>query len=362
MKSFWTITICAIFCINCGDKQQTTHPKIKTLTLSVYASAEVKPKDYYLVYPSTPGIIEEWFVEVGDTIKKGQLIAQIKNDNSLLQVESAELSNQLATEKYKGTANMLKSIQTEIEATERQLVLDSANYARQASLWSKKIGSQTDFEASQLRYDLTKNRLVNLQQRLNQSKIELRNAYLQSQKNLKVATTQLGDFGVKSIIDGRVFDIKNKKGELVGNQQPIAAIGKNEEYIIEMWVDEQDIAKIRLNQDFYVTLDAYPQQAFKGIVSKMYPEKNNKNQSFKIEGIFKEQPDKLFSGLSGEANIVLNSKPNTLVIPQSYLINDSTVLTPNGTVSIQVGDQSMSEIEVVEGLDTNTVIILPPVE
>lgn len=359
MRLYISFLVLAICVIACSEKQVTTKPKVATLTLSVYASVEVKPKDYYLVYPSTPGILQDWFVEVGDTVAKGQLIAQVKNDNSQLQVESAQLSTELASEKYKGQANMLKSIKTEIAATKKQLKSDSANYARQANLWSKKIGAQADFEAAQLRYDLSKNRLVTLQQRLNQTQVELKNAYLQSQKSLKVAMTQLGDYGIKSVISGKVFDIKSKVGELVNLQQPIAAIGSERDFVIELWVDEVDISKVRLGQVIFIALDAYPDAAFEGVITKMYPEKNTKNQSFKVEAVFKEKPARLFAGLFGEANIILGKKANALLIPQQFLLNDSTVITQTGEVTITTGEQNMSHIEVITGIDSTTIIIAP---
>lgn len=362
MRTYITLLTIGVFLAGCGEKLITTQPQLTTLTLSVYASAEVQPKNYYLVYPSTPGILQEWFVEVGDTVQKGQLIAQVKNDNSQLQLESAQLTTELATEQYKGQANMLKTIKTEILATQKQLKSDSSNYARQSNLWAKKIGSQTDFEAAGLRYDLSKNRLINLRQRLSQTQMELKNAYLQSQKSLKVAMTQLGDYGIKSIIAGKVFDIKSKSGELVSLQQPIAAIGSANDFLVELWVDEVDISKVRIGQTIFIALDAYPAQSFEGEIVKMYPEKNDKNQSFKVEAIFKKKPARIFAGLSGEANIVLGKKRNTLIIPQQYLLNDSTVLTKGGEVKITTGEQNMSHIEVLSGIDSSTVIIAPSVK
>lgn len=345
--------------LSCSEKKQVTKPILSDLTLSVYASAEVYPKDYYLVYPNVSGVIDSWFVEVGDSVKKGQLLAQIRNDNSQVNVESAELNSELARSKYEGKASLLKSIETEIIATKQQVSLDSSQYVRHLRLRSKGVGTQVEFEAVQLRYELSKSKLSSLVQRLNQTRIELKNAYLLSQKNLKVAVTQLGDFGVQSFMDGRVFDVKNKKGELVSVQQPIASVGSSTEYVIELWVDEVDISSIRIGQKVFLRLDAYKDTVFQGIIVRMYPDKNLKNQSFKLEAKFDEKPTRLFSGLSGEANIVLSIIPNALVIPQSYLLNDSSVLTENGPVTIETGRKNMHYVSIKSGIDTNTVILLP---
>lgn len=358
-KSFNILLIGVLLLAGCSNKERVTKPTLQNFTTSIYASAEVKPLDYYMVYASSPGILEEWFVEVGDTVKKGALIAQIKNENSRINLESAELSNELASEKYKGKASALKSINTEIDASKKQLVIDSSNYARLSKLWQQKIGSLADLEAAELRYDLTKNRLDNLEQRLHSSQVELKNAYLQSEKNLKVALTQLGDFGVKAVVNGKVFDTKKKVGELVTLQEPIAAIGSDKTFIIEMWVDEVDITKVRLNQNVYIRLDAYQKESFPANVTKIYPEKNFKNQSFKVEASFINPPKNLYSGLSGEANIVLKEKKNALILPQEFLLTNSSVLTNEGELTITTGDKNMSHIEILSGIDTNTIIVHP---
>jgi multidrug efflux pump subunit AcrA (membrane-fusion protein) len=362
MRTILTSLVILGVLVSCSEKAEKTTPIQKDLTISVYASAQVLPKDYYLVYPSTPGILEEWFVQVGDTVKRGQLLGQIKNDNSELQVESAELNSNLASEKYLGQANLLKSIKTEIAATQKQLRLDSINFSRQAKLWSNKVGTLADYESSKLRYELSRNRLVNLEQRLHQSQIELKNAYLQAEKSLNLAVSQLGDFGIKSIMDGKIYDIRSNEGELVSLQQPIAAIGKQNEFIVEMWVDEQDIAQIRVGQEFVISLDAYPNTAYQGTISHLYPTKDERTQSFKIEGQFTNRPDELFAGLSGESNIILKQKKNVLVIPQSYLLTDSTVLTNNGEVGIITGEGNLSDIEVISGITEETILVAPPVQ
>lgn len=345
--------------ISCKDSKTTIKPTTSDLTISVYASVKVVPEDYYIVYPSTAGILEEWFVDVGDTVFKNQLIAQIQNDNSELQVESAQLNNSLALEKYKGKANLLQNIKTQIAATKKQLVNDSVNFSRQENLKKQNIGTTAEFDAAQLKYELSKTNLSNLQQQYSQSKIELENAYMQSQKQLKIALSQLGDYGVKSIMNGKVFDINAVKGELVSAQKPIASIGSVDDFTLEMWIDEMDIAKIRIGQAIVIGLDAFPNEQFEGVVSKIYPEKNNANQSFKIEGKFTSAPKGLLSGLSGEANIIIEVIKNTLVIPQRFLSSDSTVITKQGVLAVKTGAKNFSDVEIISGIDSTTVIIDP---
>lgn len=359
VKYFKTSILAALLFFGCSEKRQTTRPVVSDLTISVYASAEIVPKNSYKVFASVPGIMEEWFVEVGDTVYKGQLIAQIQNDHSSIQVESANLNYKFAFEKYKGNASLIQNIQNDIALNSQKVSQDSINYRRQSNLWSKKIGSQLDYENAKMKFDLARNQRTALFQKLYQTEQELKTAYLHSQKNLESAMNQLGDYGVRSLISGKVFAINKKRGELVSLQQEIAVIGDKSEYLISMWVDEQDISLIREGQVVFLSLEAFPEESFEGTVTHIAPQKNASNQSFKIEAVFMKQPTVLFSGLSGEANIVLREKQKVLLLPQSFMSTDSTVITNGGEVKVKTGERNLSLIEIISGIDSSTTVIFP---
>ena len=62
-----------------------------------------------------------------------------------------------------------------------------------------------------------------------------------------------------------------------------------------MLVDEVDIVRILKNQEVLISLDAYENQIFKGKVSKIYPKKDERNQTFKVEAVFNESPKRVIS-------------------------------------------------------------------
>jgi multidrug efflux pump subunit AcrA (membrane-fusion protein) len=146
---------------------------------------------------------------------------------------------------------------------------------------------------------------------------------------------------------------------LINPQFPIAQLGDGNQYLIQLLVDEVDISKIELKQPVLISLDAYPNQVFNAIVSKIYPIKDNRSQTFTIEAIFTTFPKKLYAGLSGEANIIINRREKVLTLPTYSLINDSTVNTSDGERIIQIGYKSFDKIEVISGIDSSTVVLLP---
>ena len=148
-------------------------------------------------------------------------------------------------------------------------------------------------------------------------------------------------------------------GEIVTTMEPLAAIGSATNFIIEMLVDEVDIVQINEAQDVLVNLDAYQDEVFKGKVSKIYPQKDERNQTFKVEAVFENPPKILYPGLSGEANIVVATKNKVLTIPKAYIIDGDKVKTDDGIITISTGLQNMEYIEVLSGISKNTYIYKP---
>jgi multidrug efflux pump subunit AcrA (membrane-fusion protein) len=136
-------------------------------------------------------------------------------------------------------------------------------------------------------------------------------------------------------------------------------VGQSNSFIAELLVDEVDIVKLEVGQTALITIDAYDKQVFKASIKKIYPQKNNRSQTFKIEARFIDTPDKLYPGLSGEANILINEKKGALVIPKACLVDDNHVETENGLVEITTGLESLDMIEVLSGLTKEDVIYLP---
>jgi multidrug efflux pump subunit AcrA (membrane-fusion protein) len=124
-----------------------------------------------------------------------------------------------------------------------------------------------------------------------------------------------------------------------------------------MSVDEVVIRQIALDQTAIVSLDAYPDEVFELTIKKIYPTKDQKTQTFMVEAFFNNPPDRLFVGLSGEANIIIQKSENAIWIPNEYLFNVNMVKTPDGEVEISLGLRNMYQVQVLEGIDTSTILI-----
>lgn len=359
IKKF-TLAIILITLISCGKDEESVKPIVQTLTESVYASVTVQPEDIYDVYASASGIVSKIYLREGDTIAKGQVLAEVTSDLSKLNKENAQLNLELARKKYKGDANVLDRLKDEMDANQDQLSQDSINYARQKRLMDKGVGAKADLEARKLKYDLTKKQSAILLKQYEQTAVELKSNYKQSENAVEKAMTNLSDFSIRSKINGMVYSLMKEEGELITQQSPFASIGLRNSFIIDMRIDEVDIASVSLGQKVIISLDAYKGKTFEAKITKIYPVKDERTQTFRVEAKFINAPNALYAGLSGEANIVISQKENVMTIPLEYLTEEGKVKTNDGEIEVKTGMRNLERVEIQSSkIDTSTKIIKP---
>lgn len=345
--------------ISCGPKQEKILPEKTTITQSVYSSVTIQPDSLYQAYAIIAGILDRNLVTEGAVVQKGDVILQVINTTPELNTDNAKLAFQLAKENYSGNSGFLMRIQDQIVAAKLKLKNDSINYFRQKRLWEQNIGSKIDFDTRQLTFQLSQNNLSLIQGEYERTKNELRTKVKQANNSYKTAQVTTTDFTVSSQINGKVYALYKNPGELVSNMEPLAAIGSESKFLIEMLVDEVDIVRLALGQKTLITLDAYANKVFEAKVIKIYPRKDERSQTFKVEAVFNNPPEILYPGLSGEGNIVIAQSEGNMVIPKIYLIDGNTVLTEEGIISVKIGLQDLDKVEILEGINPDTYILKP---
>jgi multidrug efflux pump subunit AcrA (membrane-fusion protein) len=146
----------------------------------------------------------------------------------------------------------------------------------------------------------------------------------------------------------------------VSIQSPLAVIGDSRNFILEMQVDEFDILKIKKGLAVILTLDSYKGKVFEAIVTKINPMMNERSKTFLIEAEFLKQPEILYPNITFEANIVIQSKENAILIPRDYLLNDSIVVKSNGDkVIVKTGLKDYQKVEILSGIRSEDHLIKP---
>lgn len=357
MKYFYLL--CGVVLLSCGGTDEKIYPSLTTVSESVYASTTVQPDSLYQAYAVVNGILDYNNLEEGAVVSKGDIILHVINTASEINAENAKLSYELSQKNYQGDAAVLQGIKDEIAISLLNFKNDSINFKRQENLWNQNIGSKVTYDNKKLAYQVSKNQLNLLKSKYDQTKNTLKTQVMQARNVLKTSQIATQDYTLTSKINGKVYALYKNRGEIVTTVEPLAAIGSASDFIIEMLIDEVDIVKLRIGQYAYITLDAYGTEVFEAKVTKIYPRKDTRTQTFKIEAQFVELPEKLYPGLAGEGNIIIATKENALTIPKEYLIEGNKVQTSEGIVEVIIGLQNLNQVEILKGINEKTEILKP---
>lgn len=353
------IIILSTIVLSCNGNNEKIQPVETRITESVYSSVTIQPDSLYQAFAIVNGILDKNLVEEGDLVKKGDPIIQIINNSPQLNSENARTALELARKNYQGNGALLNSIEDELQAARLQYKNDSINYVRQEKLWGQGIGSKAAYEAKKLAFELSYSSLDRLENKYESTRNELKTQLQQAENNYRLSLINTTDFTVKSKINGKVYALLKNPGEIVNTSQPLASIGSKDKFVIEMLVDEVDIVKVKEGQKVLLSLDAYKGEIFTAKVSKIYPKKDERNQTFLVEALFEEEPKVLYPGLSGEGNIIIAQKEKALVIPRIYLIGKDSVKTEDGLVKVRTGLESLDSVEIQNGITSQTYIYKP---
>jgi HlyD family secretion protein len=359
MKQLLSIIALFLLIISCKKKQENTQVTVETITESVYASGIVKSKNQYQVFSTMNGLIERVFVVEGDKVKIGDPIFQIVNKTAELNTKNAELAANNAS--FDANADKLNELKINIDLAKNKMDNDISLSKRQGILWAQQIGSKNELDLKELTAKNSKTAYNSAQMRYNDLKKQINFTAQQSKNNLKISATIKDDYLIKSTINGKIYSLLKEKGEIVNPLSMVAIVGDADAFLLELQVDEYDIAKIKLGQKVFINMDSYKGQVFEAKIEKINPIMNERSRSFLLEAAFVTKPATLFPNLSTEANIVIQTKEKALIIPRTYVVDETYVLSKNNEkIKVEIGLKDYQKVEILSGLSLNDVIYKSP--
>jgi len=295
---------------------------IRTITQIVSATGKVYPEMEVKLSPEVSGEIVELPVKEGDVVKRGQLLFKINPQLSRTQVEQAQAALSAAK------AASLRAKAEQLRTAEE--------YRRAEQLFAQKLISETEYLAAKTNAEIAK---ANAEAAL--FDVER----LQSQ--LKQAREQLSRTVVTSPINGTVTVLSAKLGErVVGSIQMAGTeiLRVADLSVMEMRVDvnENDIVNVKLGDTARITIDAYPNRKFTGIVREIANAAKTKGlgtqeevTNFEVKIRILDHNGLLRPGMSGNADI------------ETFTVKD-VLSVPIQSVTVRVLENSMTAEELAQ--------------
>lgn len=320
---------------------ETEKPVVASVVKKTVATGSIVPKEEVLIKPNISGIIDEIFVEAGQVVKAGDLIAKVKVVPNVSSLNNAK-SN-------------INSVRTQVETARLAFENQKSIYNRQKALFEKGVISANEFDTAQLAYDQA-------QQRLKQEQVAL-TAANQNFDIVKTGTTSgmgaAANTEIRATVSGMVLDVPVKTGNQVieannfNDGTTIATLADVDKMIFEGKVDESEVGKIKVGLPLEITVGAIPEKTFNAQLDYIAPKGVDENGAiqFEIKGTMKHlDTAKTFirAGLSANASIILARAENVLTIKEALVQYDPKTEKP--FVEISVGDQQFERRDIVLGV------------
>ena len=139
----------------------------------------------------------------------------------------------------------------------------------------------------------------------------------QSQIEYQSAKAELDKTNLVAFSDGYIGSINVEKGSVVSPQDRVATFVEYKDVYVEFGVIEKEIPKVKEGQNVELTLDAYPEEVFKGQVDSMSPIVEGRSRTLRVRAKISNPEEKIRPGMFGRVNVLVYEKEDALVIPSS---------------------------------------------
>ncbi|WP_299555999.1 HlyD family efflux transporter periplasmic adaptor subunit [Seonamhaeicola sp.] len=341
---------------SCKGKETTT-PKRIAIEEAVFASGSMEQKNTYYLSANADGILISLTVKEGEPVEKGQRIAGIQNNVQTNQVNDAEVAYRDAVKSALPNSPELQHSAVQVEQAKKQLGFDKQNYQRYKELYALKSVSKLEFEKYELQYKASQSNLKSLEEAYHDLQSDLKLNVERNRIQLSTQKDKLNDYFINAEQTGVVTDLYKKQGELVRKGETVAQVASGD-FIVKLFVAEDDIVKVSLGQSVALSINTYPQKVFTARVSKIHPGFNASEQSHIVEATFDAFPQKMFNGTQLQANIAIDKRENVLVVPTSFIEKGQFVTLESGEEKrIKTGSKTNEWTEVISGLSVNDILL-----
>ncbi|MBK6482836.1 MAG: efflux RND transporter periplasmic adaptor subunit [Chitinophagaceae bacterium] len=322
----------------------------KDIVERVSASGKIYPQLDVKLSPDVSGEITELYVEEGDSVKAGMVLAKIKPDiyQAILDRSIAALNTAKSNSLQSQAA--LTQVTAEYERAEK-------NYNRNKTLYDQKVISDADFENIDAAYKAAKANYEGAMMTVKAADYNVQSAAA----SVKQAQEDLNKTTIYAPIDGIVSQLNVEKGERVlgtTQMQGTDMMHISDLNVIEARVDvsENDVLRVQIGDTTEIELDAYPDKKFKGVVHQIANSAKSTltGQSEQVTNfevtilLLKDSYKELIGtdgkkfpflpGMSASVAIMTNKVTNMIAIP----IQAVTTRDPSDTLSAK-GDKESSE-------------------
>lgn len=305
------------------------------------ATGSVLPRKEIQIKPQISGIVQEIYLEAGQMVKEGQVIARIKVIPDMISLNAAE---------------------SRVKQAELNFENEKLKFERQQQLYKKNVISESEFQNAELGFNSANEELQTAKNNLDIIKEGVN-------RKAETATNTL----IRSTISGMLLDIPVKEGNSViqsnnfNDGTTIAVVADMTDMIFEGKVDETEVGKIIEGMPLKLTIGAIESERFDANLEYISPKGVEENGAIQFDIKAKVELKKnqfIRSGYSANAEIELERRDSVMAITEGLItfsgdtafvqvITSDSITIPQtfDKRKIEIGLSDGINIEVTEGLN-----------
>ncbi|MCC5909660.1 MAG: efflux RND transporter periplasmic adaptor subunit [Clostridiaceae bacterium] len=339
------------------------------------------------VYAVTAGRVTEVLVEVGDEVKRGDLLARMDTQPLSTQARELQARRDVITAQYREAMRTiddeeLEKLQLQLQDAEVRLQEAERNLNNNRQLYEAGAISQevyrttvADFEVQERNVEKVKLDIEIAQKPLSENipaqfQAQLRQIDLQ----LEEINSRRGDFVVTAPIEGTLMIKVVEVGSYLQPGTHMMEIGDTKDLYVESDILVADIAKVKEGDSVIVTNKDLGILGLKGTIRKIHPQAFTsisdlgiEQKRIKVDIEIESSPQNLRPGYDLDIKIILEERANVLVIPENALFQqegkDYVFINENDVAvlrEVEKGIESQRRVEIIRGLQKGDIVILSP--
>ncbi len=346
---------------------------------SVVATGKIEPITKVEIKSKASGIVKKLYVEAGDHVKAGQVLAELDRDEIQATVRSSEAQLLSAEASQRAAEADLK--RAEVDAQGVDIPMLKRAYERAQHMAKEGVVSQANLDDAEKAYELAVNKQNVSRAQLTVGKAKVAQATADVQRNranLQQLKEQLSYTTIVAPIEGIVLSRDVEIGDAVSSilvlgssATLVMTIGDTNEVYVKGKVDESDIGKVYLGQQARIKVESFKDKSFTGKVTKISPmgvEKDNVT-TFEVRVSITNPGGELKAAMTANAEVIMEEHKNVLMVPEASIVYDrdkkASIEVPDSKaqggkrkVPVQVGISNGAKTELLSGLKESDEVVL----
>ena len=361
------------------EPSQLAKAERSDIARAVVATGTIEPITKVEVKSKASGIVTKLNVDINAHVKRGQVLAQLDQIETLAEVDAQRAQLTAAESNARAAAAAIQYDKVNAEAPD--LPMFKITYERALKMSKEGVVSQQSLDDAEQKYLSAANTRDKAVAQITVDTAKLHQAQAQvaqAQASLKQLEEQLSYTVITSPMDGIVLSRDVEVGDAVSSilvlgstATLVMTVGDTRQVYVQGKVDESDIAKVYLGQTARIKVISFKDRTFYGKVTRIAPlgvEKDNVT-TFEVRVSIDNPGGELKANMTANAEIILDDRKNAITVPEQAVIYDksrnATVQVPDRTqkkgfriVPVKAGISDGTKTEILAGLNPGDTVIL----